>query len=240
MLTAYRCGSCSTTWNAVERPRECIKCQSRLIERSDAPGSSSTRQFGPSFKPTSSTMGTVQRSPAFAITSWIGWGLIIIGFALVLTNDQEVAPIGAIAVFFGFGSLIAAWIISLMKLYLAWSLIQRLREYDPTEINMPTPGKAVGLLFVPFFGMYWIFVAYAGIAKRFNKFVAFENIEGVSPMNEGMFMTYSVLSVLMLVPVLNYLCMLAAPIVYFLVVQNLDKSSAELKSVQADPSTVAW
>ncbi len=62
-------------------------------------------------------------------------------------------------------------------LYIAWDSIQSLREEDPSESGMPTPGKAVGFCFIPFFNFYWIFVALAGLAKRMNKFVKNRDIE---------------------------------------------------------------
>ena len=34
-----------------------------------------------------------------------------------------------------------------------------------------TPGRAVGFLFIPLFNLYWIFVAYWGWAKDFNRYV---------------------------------------------------------------------
>jgi hypothetical protein len=49
-------------------------------------------------------------------------------------------------------------------LYRAWALIQdgRLR---------PTPGRAVGFLFIPFFNTYWFFVAVFGLARALNRCV---------------------------------------------------------------------
>jgi hypothetical protein len=32
-----------------------------------------------------------------------------------------------------------------------------------------TPGKAVGLGFIPFFGLYWNFVAHHGLMRQFNR-----------------------------------------------------------------------
>lgn len=47
-------------------------------------------------------------------------------------------------------------------------LWKRLQDGE-TEI---TPGKAVGYLFIPFFGVYWFFQVWAGYATELNKFFA--------------------------------------------------------------------
>jgi len=66
---------------------------------------------------------------------------------------------------------IAAVIIWMIKLHRAWKVIQSLRLNDPTEAGMPTPGQAVGLLFVPVFNLYWMFVATVGLVRRVNRFL---------------------------------------------------------------------
>jgi hypothetical protein len=48
-------------------------------------------------------------------------------------------------------------------LYRAWAVIQDGR-------TTMTPGKAVGLLFVPFFNTYWMFAAVWGLARALNRF----------------------------------------------------------------------
>ena len=41
-----------------------------------------------------------------------------------------------------------------------------------------TPGKAVGFCFIPFFSLYWIFVAYLGLAKDMNAYCDARSISG--------------------------------------------------------------
>ena len=74
-------------------------------------------------------------------TSWLLVGLLLIIVAIVL-----------LVLTFVFGCLI---------LHKLWSLI-------PTHKARTTPGKAVGFLFIPFFGYYWLFVAIYGLAKALN------------------------------------------------------------------------
>jgi hypothetical protein len=54
------------------------------------------------------------------------------------------------------------------------------------------PGKAVGLGFIPFFGLYWNFVAHYGLMRQFNR-----QAEGRGrpdqKVTEGLALTYAIL-----------------------------------------------
>lgn len=58
------------------------------------------------------------------------------------------------------------WVISavffFMILHRGWQLVQD----GQTDV---TPGKAVGFCFIPFYNLYWIFVAVAGLPKQLNR-----------------------------------------------------------------------
>jgi hypothetical protein len=58
-------------------------------------------------------------------------------------------------------------------LYRAWAVIQDGRTY-------PTPGRAVGFLFIPFFNVYWAFVAIWGLSRALNRFVRRYDLEAPS------------------------------------------------------------
>jgi hypothetical protein len=49
-------------------------------------------------------------------------------------------------------------------LYRAWTVIQDGRART-------TPGRAVGFLFIPFFNLYWMYIAVFGLARALNRFV---------------------------------------------------------------------
>jgi hypothetical protein len=53
-------------------------------------------------------------------------------------------------------------ILAMVWLHQAWSVVPR--DYDT-----PTPGQAVGLLFVPFFNLYWIFRAIPGLSLALDR-----------------------------------------------------------------------
>lgn len=56
-----------------------------------------------------------------------------------------------------------------------------------------SPGKAVGLCFVPFFGLYWNFVAHYGLMRQFNR-LAEARGRPDQKVNEGLALTYSILT----------------------------------------------
>lgn len=59
--------------------------------------------------------------------------------------------------------VLVAGITMMIFLYKMWSAIN-------DGQTKPTPGAAVGLLFVPIFSIYWVFVAWPGYASRYNAY----------------------------------------------------------------------
>ena len=82
-------------------------------------------------------------------------------------------PLCGILVFhitsFGIPAIIYAEIYFFISLYRCWSILQG-------STARTSPGKAVGFLFIPFFNLYWIFVAIRGLAKDANEFLHSKNI----------------------------------------------------------------
>jgi serine/threonine protein kinase len=56
-----------------------------------------------------------------------------------------------------------------------------------------TPGAAVGLLFVPFFGLYWIFQATCGFARDYNAYLDRHAIRA-EKLPEGLFIAFAVIT----------------------------------------------
>jgi len=77
-------------------------------------------------------------------------------------SGADADPWTALAVFACGGlAVLAAWILAFVCLHRAWRSIQD--GYART-----TPGKAVGLMFVPLFNYYWVFQSFWGFAKDYN------------------------------------------------------------------------
>jgi hypothetical protein len=75
-------------------------------------------------------------------------------------------------------------IINFMLIYKAWAAIQ-------DGCARTSPGAAVGFMFIPFFNIYWLFVAIGGWGKEFN---AFAERQGIPHRASGIFMTHCILS----------------------------------------------
>jgi hypothetical protein len=102
---------------------------------------------------------------------------------------------------------IFAAIYQLMLLYRAWACLQPGRPRT-------TPGAAVGMLFIPFYNLYWIFVAWYGLAQDWNKIMArHEDLRLAPRMGEGLFLAMCICSLVfapvglvLLIPVVSQLC----------------------------------
>lgn len=72
---------------------------------------------------------------------------------------------------------------------LVWSIMQMVLTYKMWAaindgVTKPTPGAALGFLFIPFFSLYWIFVVWPGYATQYNAFVKRHNI-AAPPLSQG-------------------------------------------------------
>ncbi|MCX5648949.1 MAG: hypothetical protein NTX40_07630 [Planctomycetota bacterium] len=97
----------------------------------------------------------------------------------------------------GYAVQIYSGVIGFVLLYKMWSALQA----GPVRA---TPGKAVGLLFVPFYNLYWMFQAILGWTQDYNAFVAQRGIE--SPQApEGLAKTICILALVGAVPCVGLL-----------------------------------
>lgn len=130
------------------------------------------------------------------------------------TAAVESATVGAAATFgfagilffIGWAVLLASAIIFMMYLYRAWACLQ------PGGAQT-TPGKAVGFMFIPFFNIYWVFVAINGLPKDWNRVVAsYEDLKAAPKLSETTFLLYCIgvffapLALIMIFPMVSQLC----------------------------------
>jgi len=94
-----------------------------------------------------------------------------------------------------------------MNLYRAWSCLG-------AGAPRTTPGKAIGMLFVPFYNIYWMFVAIAGLPKDWNRIVAsYDDLKNAPRLSEGVFLMFCIgslvlppLSLIVMFPMMSQLC----------------------------------
>lgn len=96
--------------------------------------------------------------------------------------------------------VLAGLVLGFVLLYRFWRVIQ---DHQPRT----TPGKAVGFCFIPFFNLYWCYVAYVGLAKDMNSYLTAHNIPAPQ-ISEGLALTYFILMLCSMIPYLGVLCSL--------------------------------
>lgn len=156
------------------------------------------------------------------IGSFLSLGLMIAFFGLGVSSaansgtapDSPPSTDGLVPVlmsvcFIGlfFICLILSSIFFLMNLYRAWSC---LRAGAPRT----TPGQAVGMLFVPLYSIYWMFVAIAGLPKDWNRIVSsYDDLRTAPRMSESTFLMYCIgslvfppLAMIVIFPMMSQLC----------------------------------
>jgi hypothetical protein len=96
---------------------------------------------------------------------------------------------------FVFGALpfLAGYIVFLINMHRAWQTVQPAAGLG-RGLKIPTPGKAVGYLFIPFYNLYWIFIAFKGLMDAANALKEDRHIPG-QPFCSGVATAYAVASV---------------------------------------------
>jgi DNA-directed RNA polymerase subunit RPC12/RpoP len=230
MPATYQCAACNAKWVEDHEPLDCPKCGSRIIERMGR----SSASFEDNYNPPESSISV--RSPVssttFSVLYWlgsigaaVGYGILVAVSAQNQQNPNEFTPAmgGALALLLVSAScVLAAYIISVVKIYRAWDLIQPLKRIDRSEAELTSPGLAVGLLFVPFFNFYWNFKAIHGLATKANKYMMISGIKA-QPMKEGLAQTYCILVICSIIPCLGALTGLANAVIYYLVILDVDR-----------------
>jgi hypothetical protein len=137
-------------------------------------------------------------------TIFISAMMFLIDPGLLKREDPPAGWVLVCAVFFLY-SIVAY----LRLLYKAWAAIQDGQART-------TPGKAVGLCFIPFFNLYWIFQAFYGFAVDFNRYAERHSLSIRLP--EGLFLAYPILLLGSSLPLLNILATLPMFVVLVIVI----------------------
>ncbi len=129
-----------------------------------------------------------------SLWTWMVW-LAGLGIPLIVIGVGVFAVLGAV-------------VLGYILLYRFWALIQDGQART-------TPGLAVGLCFIPFYNIYWVYVAYIGLAKDMNAYCAERNIEGV-PVNEQLVLIWYILVLVSWIPTIGIFSSLASIVLYIL------------------------
>jgi len=109
----------------------------------------------------------------------------------------------------------------LILLYKAWKALQPFGART-------TPGQAVGFLFIPFFNLYWQFVAYRGLALDFNR-IADQRAGAYAPrINPGIPLTMCILSCCSWLPYIGMLAAMAGGVLFLIFVWQVARGVSAL------------
>ncbi|MFY7818400.1 MAG: DUF4339 domain-containing protein [Akkermansiaceae bacterium] len=159
---------------------------------------------------------------SFALWMWTFIGgficlaLMVVFFVLGATSTSSSgnADGGAVGVLGGlvmYGLCLICMLLSgiffYINLYRAWSCLS-------SGAPRTSPGKAIGLLFVPFFNLYWLFVAIAGLPKDWNRIVAsYDDLTNAPRLSESVFLMFCIgslvfppLSLIVMFPMMSQIC----------------------------------
>src|SRR5215471_2350261 len=98
-------------------------------------------------------------SPITAIPSAVI--LLVAGIAIMAGTSSDSEPVLVVLLVLAISGGLYASVVYLVFIYKIWDAI-------PDRFARTTPGKAVGFLFIPIFGIYWIFQVLWGFAKDCN------------------------------------------------------------------------
>jgi|GEM_PF-4984444 hypothetical protein len=111
----------------------------------------------------------------YSILHWVSFGLIISWVSLVLMSAdaiyehrsirQDYINLAKLTGYLAYIPGIWAFVLYLQMLHRSWKKVGSLNPMV-SGFKCISPRKAVGFLFIPFFNLYWLFIAHVGLAKR--------------------------------------------------------------------------
>jgi len=112
---------------------------------------------------------------------------ILTGYVISLSHaDTWTLVISILLILLGSAAILFGLSIWYILLYRAWSIIQ-----DGNAST--TPGKAVGFIFIPLYDFYWIFRAWWGFARDYNRYIE-RHALNTQKLKEGLFLAFCILS----------------------------------------------
>jgi hypothetical protein len=103
----------------------------------------------------------------FLLSTFAMYGLLVLGSNRATQEAAMAVPLPALV----------SGITMMVFLYKMWSAIN-------DGVTRPTPGAAIGFLFIPFFSIYWIFIAWPGYATAYNAYLQRHGIRA-APLSMG-------------------------------------------------------
>ena len=168
---------------------------------------------------------------ANAISTLLSFAVIVFVLTGIWNVREEHQLIGAFLVIGVAGVLVTyAAVVFSVLIYKMWAAL-------PIAWARTTPGRAVGLLFVPIYNLFWVFQVFRGFATDYNVFAERHALPGPR-LSTGLFTAYPVLCLLAAIPYLGLLLVPAAYVVgLVMIAQICDAVNAAPAHVPAPPPT---
>jgi hypothetical protein len=136
--------------------------------------------------------------------------IIVVGAVMAAAADPNaggaLVPLAFVPIFFS----VVMWYVLIYKM---WSAL-------PLGWGRTTPGKAVALMFVPLFNVYWFFQIWWGWAKDYNRYAGESNAD-LPRMSEGLALTMCILVFLSAIPLVNLVSGIALLVVQIILVSKV-------------------
>lgn len=114
----------------------------------------------------------------------------------------------------GFAAMGASLLFLFLNMLYAYIVLHRSWKCLQYGGARTTPGAAVGYLFIPFFHLYWLFIAFKGLAEDWNRIVgSYEDLRTAPRLSEGLFLAYCIccivagpIALFLMFPIMSQLC----------------------------------
>lgn len=171
----------------------------------------------------------------FAVVYW-GYAALLIAMTIISLvmarefaaaasagNDPQTQEIQGWLMAIGFIG-IAWFVVFVVMVIFACILLYRYWAVIADHGARTTPGKAVGFLFIPLFNLYWMFVAYHGLAKDIDSYLDKNRASQAPRPTTGFILVAMIIGLLTFVPVINNIAMLAFLVLMFITKLRLNNS----------------
>lgn len=115
-------------------------------------------------------------------------------------KQEQYYTVSTICIILGVLCLLLFLIFNFIMLFRNWKVIEKSKNL-PTK----TAGQAVGFMFIPYFNLYWMFIAHGKMADGQQQFMEQAGIHIPTPPNKGLAIAYCVC---MLIPFVNFVAIL--------------------------------
>jgi hypothetical protein len=156
----------------------------------------------------------------FAITSCGGALLALIGAIMATRDENRIPEFSYRTAKRGEILEIVGSLVALIGYCLLAVLLYRLWRALRSRINGVRPGQAAGFMFIPFFNLYWQFIALRGLAVEMNRAIAEMNLP-IRPLSVGLATSMCILMCFAWLPGIGLLATVAWAICGTLLVKSM-------------------